>query len=104
MLVQNCSWNPGYTLKVFDIREGDQLKDIFQAHLIGHVDGGMLDSSLLIRILPNQAAVQFRQISDAMAVTHIVDEDEEKAASGLGIKVGHVVVFQGNLEAFGQSG
>ena len=103
MLVQNRSWNPGHTLKVFDIGEGDQLEDIFQAHLIGHIDGGMLDPSLLIRILPYQAAVQFRQIRDTMAVAHIVDEDEEKAASGLGIKVGHVMVFQGNLEAFGQS-
>ena len=37
-----------------------------------------------------------------MAVADIVDEDEEKATCGLGIKVGHVVVLQGNLEAFGQ--
>ena len=37
-----------------------------------------------------------------MAVADIVDEDEKEAASGLGIKVGHVVVLQGNLEAFGQ--
>ena len=43
-----------------------------------------------------------RNGSGKSTLLNIIDKDEEETTSGFGIVIGHMMVFQSNLETFGQ--